>query len=123
MDDILSNVSLVSDDDHDDELPSYSDEGYIIVEIINIVPDSKFSKYEYNEIGYDGSAFWINEGVGMDYWLHEYVDIDECGWWMIEGIVGHYMRGDGWMTDDDVDWDYKNVRKATPNEIAIIGKE
>lgn len=44
------------------------------------------------------------------------------GFFVVEGITGTYHKGDGWMTDDDMDFDYVGVRPATEEEIALYGK-
>lgn len=79
---------------------------------------------EIMERDYDGAFFWINEGVGLDYFLseadHGDVVIEEDGVYVCEGLTVHYTRGDGWTTDDDEDWEDYSFRTATIEEIAQL---
>ena len=69
-------------------------------------------------LDHDGCAFWIQEGEGFDYWLDNVDELEVPGYYVIEGIVGTYHRGDWWTTDDYVVWDWGPVRPATEEEIA-----
>lgn len=40
------------------------------------------------------------------------------GFYVIVGVTGAYFRGDGWSTDDDMDFYCEDVREATAEEIA-----
>lgn len=108
-------------DDNDYELPSYSEVGSITVEILGKIDISYHPKWEWeiDRYSYDGSAFWINEGMGIDYFINGFVgdDIPHEGIWTIEGIVGHYYKGEWGFTDDDEDWEWTNIRPATEDEI------
>lgn len=97
------------------EPPSYSDPGRVLVHIIG---PGEMGVYEYESevLDHDGCTFWIQEGTGFDFWLDSF-DFDSPGYYVIEGIVGCIIRGDGWESDDDERWSYKSVRKATPEEI------
>lgn len=107
----------VAGPDEEFEPPSYSEPGRMLLEVTG--PDENYDR-EVECHDSDGSVCWIHEGVGVDWWL-EQRDIPEIqapGWYVIEGITGEYIRGDGWSTDDDEEWEYKGVRPATPEEIA-----
>lgn len=102
--------------------PGYGTKGWVIAEIVHVETE-KCMKYSVEEWGYDAEAstFWIQEGVGIEYWLEHCVDFEFTpGWWVIEDVVGTYIKGDGWMTDDDEEWDYGNIRPATEEEIQKI---
>ena len=38
------------------------------------------------------------------------------GFFVVEGMTGHYTRGDGWMTDDDMEFYFTGVRPATEED-------
>lgn len=97
------------------ELPSYSSPGRILVDVFNILGPGHYNKIECTIFDYDSdsSVFWINEGMGIDYWLDQYCEFTEPGVYVIEGITGEYVKGDGWMTDDDEEWEYVSIRRAT----------
>lgn len=57
-------------------------------------------------------------GGFLDYTIQDMIECPGEGWFVVEGITGNYIRGDGYTTDDDMDFDYKSVRPATAEEIA-----
>lgn len=107
----------IAGESDDFEPPLYSTPGRMLLEVTG--PDEQYGR-EVECHDSDGSVFWINEGVGIDWWLeqHDIPEIQASGWYVIEGITGEYIRGDGWSTDDDEEWEYKSVRPATLKEIA-----
>lgn len=101
------------------KLPSYSDPGSILVKILTILDNpGSYYRYELDVLDYDSgsSVFWLNEGMGIDYWLNDAIDFKKPGYYVIEHVTGYYHRGDGYSTDDDEEWDYKQVRRATLRE-------
>ncbi len=67
-----------------------------------------------------GCVIYIQQGIGIDYFLENYVDMDEIttsGLYVVDGIIGTYYKGDGWSTDDDEKWEYSEIRPATEMEI------
>jgi hypothetical protein len=101
------------------EYPSYSDPGSLLVKLVAILPDPKtYDRYELEVIEYDSgsSLMWLQEGQGIEYWIQEAIDFEKTGYYVIEGVSGTYFRGDGYTTDDDEEWDYKCVRRATLRE-------
>lgn len=61
-------------------------------------------------------------GVGLDYTLRSILDVPTAeGVFVVEGITGVYHRGDGWTTDDDMEFAYKAVRPATAEEKTMFG--
>jgi hypothetical protein len=102
------------------KLPRYSDEGRILFEISHVYRSpSDHERYEIEVLDYDSnsSIHWLNEGLGADYWLKEILELDESGFYVVEGVTGCYIRGDGWTTDDDEEWGLRFIRRADPEEI------
>lgn len=67
-----------------------------------------------------GCTIYIQEGIGFDYFLENYVDMEKItasGLYVVDGIIGTYYKGDGWTTDDDETWEYSEVRPASEMEI------
>lgn len=113
----MSDLTLI-EDDADFQPPSYSEPGRMLVEIEAIHRGHRpIYRYSATLHDYTGSVFWINEGVGIEHWLDDHVQIEEEGWYVFEGVIGSYIRGDGWMTDDDEVWDFALCRRASPAEI------
>jgi hypothetical protein len=113
--------------DEDDHPPGYGTVGWVLVEILGC-GGSKVYRYDIDEFQVDGEAstFWINEGVGGNYWIDAYApDHLKPGWYAFENVVGTYHLGAGWITgdrydEDDEEWEYSLCRPATLNEIATL---
>ena len=105
------------------EYPSYSDPGRILVHVLSENKDQHFlDRFKVDVVAYEcgTSVFYVNEGMGIDYWINWYIDEfpgSIPGYYVIEGIRGAYHRGDGWSTDDDEEWEYESIRPATEEEI------
>lgn len=57
-------------------------------------------------------------GGFLDYTIQDLIDCPGAGWWVVEGITGCYTRGDGYTTDDDMDFYCTGIRPATVDEIS-----
>lgn len=67
-----------------------------------------------------GAASYESQYGGfLDYTLQGMIDVPGEGWFVIEKMTGQYHKGDGWMTDDDMDFDIEGVRAATEDEIKM----
>lgn len=105
------------------EPPAYGTPGWVLVEIVEVNEPGSIYRFTIEECAVDteNSTFWIQEGTGVEYWVDSHApdDLTE-GWWVFEGVVGHYYRGDGWMEDDDEEWYFDKVRPATQDEIDTL---
>lgn len=102
--------------EQEDPLPSYKDRGRILVYVTATA--RRGYRFDYEPIAYDtdASPYWIQEDEGIEYWCDQIDEITGPGLWLIEDIEGTYIRGDGWTTDDDVDWYWGAVRRITKAE-------
>jgi hypothetical protein len=102
--------------EQEDPLPTYRDSGRILVHVT--ATDSRVYRFDYEVIAFDSDAspYWIQEGEGFSYWCDNVDEITGPGLWLIEDIEGSYLRGDGWTTDDDVEWYWGAVRRITKAE-------
>jgi len=111
-----------ADDNVDYPFPSIRTKGRVLVNVGPSVSGGPSSyKHEYEVIYEDDetSIFWIKEGVGWDYWFDAHIDFPtEGGWFIVSGICGHFLPGDGWMIDNDEEWEWDEVRPATESEMA-----
>jgi hypothetical protein len=98
--------------------PSIKKLGRILVEICGpcATPSYKW-EYEVIDCDSDSSVFWINEGVGFEYWLDQHVDFGGPGVYVVQGISGSWIRGDGWTTEDDEEWEFTSLRPALRVEV------
>lgn len=119
-------TTLFDNDAYDEEWepPSPSTPGDLIFATGMLTRDKwgRVDQIELLEWDYDGAFFWINEGVGIDYFVaaadHSPVVLEEHAVYVCEGLTVRYIRGDGYTTDDDEDWEDYITRPATIDEIA-----
>jgi hypothetical protein len=117
----MSNL-IFTESKEDYQLPSMTDKGDIIVHITGKVEDGYnegdwiIENYTYD---HSTSPFWINEGMGVDYFISNYVgdNIPSIGYWTIENITGYYIRGDGWEIEDTEEYEWEKIRPATEAEV------
>lgn len=97
--------------------PSYDDKGRVLFYFAPIANE----KPHIEVIDFDGnsSLHWMNEGIGVDYWLKELdLEFELDGFYVIEDIHGQYFRGNwSWGEDDDEEWYHGNMRRASEEEI------
>lgn len=98
------------------DLPSYQTKGNLVFKYQIDGDDLFLEEYYYDP---ETSIFWITEGLGLDYFVKNFVEhpFEDGKWYTIEGIHGMYIRGDWGFTDDDEEWYYDSVREATKEEI------
>lgn len=118
----MTEFTFTEEDEPEPDLPGYKDPGCILFEIYHIYREKDpwlHRRYEIEVIYYDSgsSLMWLNEGQGINYWLQGALDLDDTGFFVIEGVTGTYYRGDGWMTDDDEEWEFTLCRRASEEEI------
>lgn len=127
MTDFTLTTIEVGEPDYD--YPSYSAPGDLVAYLYPAepYPNGRPSVYTYTveETDYtpDSCLFWVAEEEGFQHWVdsHAPSELPE-GVYVFEDVTGTYHRGDGWHTDDDVDWEFSALRRATPEEaVALFG--
>jgi hypothetical protein len=77
-----------------------------------------------NVIGEDEAKLYIEEdqyGGFLDYTIAAMIDMPtKEGWYVVENVTGKFIKGDGWMTDDDMEFYFENLRPATQEEIDSV---
>lgn len=97
--------------------PRHSDVGRIVVRLAPTVGRSTY-RYEVDVLEFDGCAEIINEGVGFQFWFDDHIDLELAGDYVVEGITGHYHRGNwSFGEDDDETWSFRLVRRANPEDV------
>lgn len=112
----MSDFIPVEDENYDP--PSIKEVGHILFEYLGTGCGTW--RYDVEVHDFTGGTFWIQEGVGWEYWFETHLepsDLPEPGFYVVEGVKGSFIRGDGWMTDDDEEWNFDAVRRATQTEI------
>jgi len=70
--------------------------------------------------GVTGAASYEQSYGGfLDYTIEQIIDCPGEGWWVVENVTGDYTKGDGWMTDDNMNFYCGAVRPATEEEIKL----
>jgi len=118
MADLKFEMVSVSDDwePSEEEIADYwAGEGHLIFHVLSHTKDTKYCPYEIDWDDYSGCVGGLEETLGIDYSVNE--DILDVGklqigvTYHVQGITAHFTRGDGWTTDDDVDYYVKSVTK------------
>jgi hypothetical protein len=75
----------------------------------------------YGKDGVIGAASYENSyGSFVDYTIAGMIDCPKAeGFFVVVGMMAVYHKGDGWTTDDDMDFFHEAVRPATEDEIAL----
>lgn len=75
----------------------------------------------YGTPGITGAAQYdVEYGGFLDYTIESLIHPPGEGYFVLEGVTGLYHKGDGWTTDDDMDFYYEGVRPATPEELCQL---
>lgn len=101
-------LKILQDEDSEEyKMPHRSKKGWIEFEIYHVyVNPISYVKYELDVIDadLDSAVAWINEGVGIDYFINEYIDLALPGKYRVEGVTCEYYRGyrsDYFFGEDD----------------------
>ena len=112
---VKEGVLVTQESEEEPDMPSYKDRGWILAGVL--ADDGQVTVCER---AYDGAAFWIEEEIGVEYFIQEYTSIRTDGWWVIEGTTGTFYKGDGYVTDDEVEWNYEFIRPALKSETGSL---
>jgi phosphatidylserine/phosphatidylglycerophosphate/cardiolipin synthase-like enzyme len=105
-------ISDNSTNTNDQYMPTYYDEGFIIVRVL--FSDNKSYPWEYRVLDHGGCAFLIqNGGMGFDYWLDYYCVFKKPGVYKISEIFCEYYRDNGFDSDDSESWRYGSIAPVT----------
>lgn len=112
--DLFKLITARSATEADDfEPPSYSEPGKILFHYKNPLSDDEVEIIDYD----GGGPFWLNEGGFMDYTVRDMIDLELEGQYVLEGVLGTYIRGDGYVTDDWETYEFEFCRRASQQEI------
>jgi hypothetical protein len=107
-------------EEQDYHYPSYQDKGNILVELHD-TGNTGYHRWEVTVLGYDSdkAPFWLNEGLGIDYWVKDMIDdqFPHEGIWFIEDVYGYYYKGTWGFDDDDEEWYHGEIREPTAQEL------
>jgi hypothetical protein len=108
---LLFDIKPISDEEAEPDLPRYSDKGRILFRFWPIANEEP----NIEVLGYDGSAMWINEGLGCEYFLKDLaLQIELDGVYVTEG--GHGECWKDYFGEYDEEWYFDFIRRASPEE-------
>lgn len=94
----------------------WAGEGTLTFHVLSYDKNSKYLPYEIEWEDYDGCVGGLEETLGIEYSINEGIlDVGPLKIGMtyfVEGITAHFTRGDGWTTDDDVEYNIKSVKQS-----------
>ncbi len=81
------------------------------IEILDIMSD--------NDEVFGAASYEQGYGGFLDFIILDLVEEPlSNGYWVLMDITGYYHQGDGWATDDDMDFYCGELRKATDEEVS-----
>lgn len=100
----------------EDEKDYWAGEGHLIFTVISHCPTTSYLPFEIDWEDSSGCIGGLNETLGIEYAINAGILMDpeelRLGFtYEITGITAHFTRGDGWTTDDDVEYYIESVRK------------
>ena len=132
MSDLEDLIAPTTKQDDEKEKFDFSSPEHVLIHVICEAPETgppswkAFSIEECNVIwgakeDVTGAASYeMSYGGFLDYTIKDMIDCPGSGYWVVENVTGRYIRGDGWMTDDDMDFYHGDVRPATEDEIKLM---
>lgn len=100
----------------EDEKDYWSGEGHLVFRVLSYDPSAfPSSRYEIEVLDYSGCVSGLDEQISIDYAINDGIlDVGKltigCTY-EVHGITVVWTRGDGWTTDDDVDYYIKSVTR------------
>ena len=121
----LSLLAAISPKEEEDEeefqLPDGNTPGRLFVEVLTVYPKNlrphSWMPYEIDRTSYDAdtAAYWINEGIGVDHFFYDCIDVDQPGIYVVEGVTVSWSKD--YYGEVDEDHEFTLVRYATEEEI------
>lgn len=108
---------MITDYDSEEELDviaeydHWNGKGHIEFFVLQNVPETLEIEY----LDYSGCAGGLKETLGIEYaitdiWcLQNTMKLREGVTYTLHGLTVHWTRGDGWLTDDDVDYEFESI--------------
>ena len=102
----------LSDEDLKDH---WNGEGHLIFHVLSHDKNRNFEPFEIEWDDYSGCVGGLNDTLGIEHAVNEGIlDVGKLRIGMtyeIQGISVYWTRGDGWTTDDDVEYEIESVNQ------------
>lgn len=131
---LITAVEIVTEEDDHEEVFDFSSPEHVLIKVINLGEDrtgfhhGDWKRHQIesctiiwrkNENVSGAASYEASYGGFLDYTIEGMTDCPGEGWFVIENITGFYSHGDGWMTDDDMEFYFEKIRPATEEEIKL----
>lgn len=94
----------------------WAGEGSLTFHVLSHTKGKGYIPYEIEWDDYSGCVGGLDEMLGIEYSINEGIlDVGKLHigvTYEVKGITAHFTRGDGWTTDDDVDYYVESVTKT-----------
>lgn len=114
----MINFSQVDEEvctEEDYEWDHWNGKGHLTFTVLSHCPESKYCPHELEYEDYSGCVGGLSETLGIEYAINEGIlDVGKLHigvTYHVEGITALWSRGDGWTTDDDVDYYVETVKR------------
>jgi hypothetical protein len=126
---MVASLTLIADDrelpedDHAEEREHWNGKGHIEFLVVQNAPDI----FEVEMVDYSGCAGGLQETLGIEYYitdiwcLHKGSEppLLEGGTYTLNGVTAEWTRGDGWTTDDDVEYSFETITQKANEHRSI----
>lgn len=98
----------------EDEAEFWNGKGHITFYVIQNTPDV----FEIEIEDWSGCAGGLQDTIGIDWYikecwgLQEDEDLKEGVSYTLHGLTAYWTRGDGWTTDDDVEYNFEDITSS-----------
>lgn len=93
----------------------WAGEGHLVFKVLSYDKTKSYMPYEIEYLDYSGCVGGLDETLGIEYSVNEGIlDVGKLHigvTYTVNGITAHFTRGDGWTTDDDVEYEVESVTK------------
>lgn len=97
----------------EDEREHWNGVGHVTFFVIQNVPDT----FEVEILDHSGCAGGLDETIGLEYYITDAWDLQgqvrEGGTYTLNKLTVTWTRGDGWSTDDDVEYEFESITAQT----------
>lgn len=112
-----NNLSIIYKEAEEGQLPDFDmAPGHLEIYVSLNTGQGADRVFEFEALDWSNCVDWMQEGVGIGYWLTEMsgvVDLLTDGYtYIFHDIEVTFYRGDGWTTDDDEEWEFGTLERV-----------
>lgn len=105
---------LFDEPTEEDEQNHWSGDGFITFFVQQNIDDGPYPLFDIEIEEYTGCAGGASETIGLYWLIHHELGIDKAKLkegltYTIHGLTAHFIRGDGWMTENDIEYTFETI--------------